>query len=71
MELRPGYDVANERARLEMLEMIWPKACKANRMTNSTGQLDVNHTVFANPGNPFLISGKGTVQRKATIDLSG
>jgi len=44
---------------------------RANRMADSTGQLDVNHIVFANPEKPFLISGKGTVQRKATIDLSG
>ncbi|OCL15374.1 acetyl-CoA synthetase-like protein [Glonium stellatum] len=69
IELQSSYDATNEQARQEILEMIWPKICEANNLADSTGQLDVNHIVFADPGKPFLIAGKGTVQRKVTIDL--
>ena len=29
IELQPGYGVTNERARQEILKMIWPKVCEA------------------------------------------
>jgi long-subunit acyl-CoA synthetase (AMP-forming) len=68
IELRPEFS-ANPGARQALLAALAPKIDEANSFANTTGQLRKDAIVFAKQGKPFAISGKGTVQRKATVAL--
>lgn len=69
IELHSGQAVADEQAKKAAIESIWPKVEEANRLADSTGQLDARHVLFASPEKPFAVAAKGTLQRKATVEL--
>lgn len=52
-----------------LLEEIWPTIEVANNASPSHGRIHRDMIIFTSPGKPMLRAGKGTVQRKPTIDL--
>lgn len=68
IELRPEFS-ADPGARHAILTELAPTIDEANSLADATGQLRKHAIIFAQRGKPFLIAGKGTVQRKATIAL--
>jgi hypothetical protein len=61
------YTEADDRQRKALLDDIWPKIDEANKLADTTGQLGKDYVIFAKKDKPFSIAGKGTVQRRATI----
>ena len=61
----PAFEDAKER----MIEDIWPTVQRANQDCPAHGRIMKDFITFASPENPFLRSGKGTVQRMMTLDL--
>ncbi|KAH8157064.1 hypothetical protein CIB48_g11185 [Xylaria polymorpha] len=53
----------------ELLETIWPSVLAANKTSPSHGCIIRNMIMFTSPSKPMLRAGKGTVQRKMTLDL--
>ena len=56
-----------EKARL--LEKIWPLIEKANEASPAHGRISKAHVLFTTPGKPMLRAGKGTVQRRLTLNV--
>ncbi|KAJ4305571.1 hypothetical protein N0V90_001102 [Kalmusia sp. IMI 367209] len=67
IELRPEFSAEPEEVRQAILAELGSKVDEANRFTDTTGQLSKNAIIFAKNDKPFVIAGKGTVQRKATV----
>lgn len=59
----------NESEEKELLDEIWPSIEGANKQSPSHAQLHRELVVFTKPDRPMLRAGKGTVQRKMTIEL--
>ncbi|KAI1396390.1 hypothetical protein F4819DRAFT_475493 [Hypoxylon fuscum] len=59
----------NEEEKGELLESIWPSVQAANKESPSHGRIHRNMIAFTSPNKPMLRAGKGTVQRKMTLDL--
>lgn len=59
----------NETERQELLELIWPSVQAANQESPSHGRVHRGMIIFTSPDKPMLRAGKGTVQRKMTLDL--
>ncbi|KAI0424717.1 hypothetical protein F5Y09DRAFT_323623 [Xylaria sp. FL1042] len=53
----------------KLLEAIWPSVQTANKICPSHGCISRNMIIFTSPGKPMPRAGKGTVQRKMTLDL--
>ncbi|RYP68643.1 hypothetical protein DL769_005480 [Monosporascus sp. CRB-8-3] len=53
----------------ELLNSIWPSVQAANKHGPSHGRIHRNMIIFTAPDKPMLRAGKGTVQRKMTLDL--
>ncbi|RYP70035.1 hypothetical protein DL771_005726 [Monosporascus sp. 5C6A] len=53
----------------ELLNTIWPSVQAANKHGPSYGRIHRDMIIFTLPGKPMLRAGKGTVQRKMTLDL--
>jgi hypothetical protein len=69
IEIRPEFYTEEEKEKKDMLESIWPKIQEANRLVESTGPLGRDSIVFAKKEKPFVIAGKGTVQRRAMVKM--
>lgn len=69
VELQPGFAVTNKLEHMATIKLIWPKICEANNLADSMGRLYQDHISFVKPEKPFLISGKATMQRSATVKL--
>ncbi|KAJ4351706.1 uncharacterized protein N0V89_007049 [Didymosphaeria variabile] len=69
IELRQEYSSDPEGARKAILAELGPKIDEANRAADTTGQLSKDAIILAKREKPCVISGKGTVQRKATVAL--
>lgn len=67
VELENVQAAATETARLELLDSIWPTVQKANEIAPGFAKMSKSLVLFAKPDKPFLRAGKGTVQRKLTI----
>lgn len=52
-----------------MIEDIWPAVQRANQDCPAHGRIMTDFITFASPDQPFLRSGKGTVQRIMPLDL--
>ncbi|KAI0466999.1 acetyl-CoA synthetase-like protein [Xylaria cf. heliscus] len=52
---------------MEALEKIWPTIEAANMKVAKFGQIPRELVMFASPDKPFLRAGKGTIQRRLTI----
>lgn len=59
----------NELERTELLEAIWQSVQSANKESPSYGCIHRNMITFTSSEKPMLRAGKGTVQRKMTLDL--
>jgi len=53
----------------KLLNELWPKIEEANEAGLSIGRVARDKIVFASREKPFMRAGKGSVQRKATIDF--
>ncbi|KAI0120267.1 hypothetical protein F4776DRAFT_633434 [Hypoxylon sp. NC0597] len=58
-----------EEEKEELLEAIWPSVQAANKESPSHGRIHRNMIAFTTTDKPMLRAGKGTVQRKMTVDL--
>ncbi|KAH9983958.1 hypothetical protein F4779DRAFT_612381, partial [Xylariaceae sp. FL0662B] len=59
----------DEEEKQRLLDIIWPSVQAANTGSPSHGRIHRNMIVFTSADKPMLRAGKGTVQRKATVDL--
>ncbi|KAI1328406.1 hypothetical protein F5Y16DRAFT_419838 [Xylariaceae sp. FL0255] len=60
---------ADRDAEEKLLESIWPSIQMANKLCPSYGCILHQMVMFTWPDKPMLRAGKGTVQRKATLDM--
>ncbi|TAQ90978.1 hypothetical protein B7494_g699 [Chlorociboria aeruginascens] len=51
------------------LERLWPTIEKANSVSPQYAQVSKSHVCFTDPDKPFLRTAKGTIRRKAILDL--
>ena len=65
VELAGGAKSLSTEQRAQTLDRIWPKIEEANRSCPAHARIDQTHVLFADV--PFLRAGKGTVQRKPTL----
>ncbi|CAJ2509529.1 Uu.00g145550.m01.CDS01 [Anthostomella pinea] len=59
----------SEEEREDLLDRIWPSVQAANKQSPSHGRIHRNMITFTSADKPMLRAGKGTVQRKMTLDL--
>ena len=67
VELAGGAQSLSPEQRAQTFERIWPKIEEANMFCPAHARIDKTHVLFADV--PFLRAGKGTVQRKPTLQL--
>ena len=67
VELAGGVLQLSPEERAKTLERLWPKIEEANQSCPAHARIDKTHVLFADV--PFLRAGKGTVQRKPTLQL--
>ena len=60
---------STKQERDELLHEIWPTIERANQQSPAHGQLFKDLVLFTTTVKPMLRAGKGTVQRKKTLDL--
>jgi thioester reductase-like protein len=53
----------------ELVNVMWPSVEAANKKCPSHGRIHRDMIIFTSPEKPMLRAGKGTVQRKPTVDL--
>ncbi|KAK2595805.1 hypothetical protein QQS21_006568 [Conoideocrella luteorostrata] len=68
VELKDNKDLSAEEKR-RVTERIWPTVRKANAYYPGYAHIALSRIVLTNPATPMARTGKGTVQRKATIAL--
>ncbi|KAF7540165.1 hypothetical protein G7054_g1534 [Neopestalotiopsis clavispora] len=59
----------NDTERASLLEQIWPSVKAANNISPSHGRIHKDMILFTSADKPMLRAGKGTVQRKLTLEL--
>jgi len=69
IEIRSEISTEEEKGNNDVLESIWSRIKEANKLAISTGQLRRDRLIFAKKEKSFALTGKGTVQRKATIKM--
>ena len=67
--VEPHKPIETGHQREKFLEDIWVTVEKANQTTVTHGRVDRPSMLITTPGKPFLRAGKGSVQRKATLNL--
>lgn len=50
-----------------LIETLWPTIQEANRQNPTHAKISKPHILFTSPGKPILRTGKGTLQRKSTV----
>ena len=55
--------------RSEIVEKLWPSISQANALVPAYAQVAKSHVCFTSQSKPMKRAGKGTVQRRATLDL--
>ncbi|GAP82911.2 putative thioester reductase domain-containing protein [Rosellinia necatrix] len=60
---------ANAEDEQRLLDAIWPSVQAANKECPSHGRIHRNMITFTSAAEPMLRAGKGTVQRRQTLDL--
>ncbi|KAL2848127.1 hypothetical protein BJY01DRAFT_246453 [Aspergillus pseudoustus] len=55
--------------RARVIKTLWPVIEEANKILPAYAHVEETHVVFTEPGRPVLRTLKGTVRRKATIEL--
>lgn len=69
MIVEPALQPENEKKANEFMDSIWPLVVKANKETAAHGQIGRQFIALSNPSKPFLRSGKGAIQRAATVGM--
>ncbi|KAI0547682.1 hypothetical protein F4679DRAFT_553684 [Xylaria curta] len=64
--VNPPASVEDEK---RLLDAIWPSVQAANTECPSHGRIHQNMIIFTSAAKPMLRAGKGTVQRRLTLDL--
>ncbi|KIW12711.1 hypothetical protein PV08_09989 [Exophiala spinifera] len=59
----------NTDERHELLDRLWPIIADANFTAPAHARISKTKVIFSRPDKPFPRAGKGTVQRRATMDL--
>ena len=59
---------ASAKARAELIEELWPTIQEANCQQPAYSRISKTHILFTAPEKPMLRAGKGTVQRRLTIE---
>ncbi|CAM1502330.1 Fc.00g043140.m01.CDS01 [Cosmosporella sp. VM-42] len=67
--VEPTTMLTNDKEKKEFLDVIWSSVQAANRGSPSYGQIHRNMIIYTSAEKPMLRAGKGTVQRKLTVDL--
>ncbi|KAI2470038.1 hypothetical protein F4781DRAFT_421566 [Annulohypoxylon bovei var. microspora] len=60
---------ASEAQKEELLKVLWPSIQAANKEIPSYGRIYRHMIVFTSTDKPMLRAGKGTVQRRLTVDM--
>ncbi|KAI0872127.1 hypothetical protein GGS24DRAFT_491690 [Hypoxylon argillaceum] len=68
IELRPEVVLKSNEERQSMLDELWPKIDEANKAAPKFGRVPRELIIFTNPEKPFSRAGKGTIQRRLSID---
>ena len=66
--LEPKTPLHTTAERAQMLEEIWPVIEKANEASPAHGRLSKSHILFTRSERPMLRAGKGTIQRRLTLN---
>lgn len=59
---------ASAKARAELIEELWPTVEEANRQQPAYARISKTQILFTAPEKPMLRAGKGTVQRRLTVE---
>ncbi|UKZ86441.1 putative NRPS-like protein biosynthetic cluster [Trichoderma asperellum] len=65
--LEPHEFPKDETAAKSLIEGVWPIVADVNKVTVAHGRIVRDMVVLADPKMPFSISGKGSIQRMATV----
>ncbi|KAI1798944.1 acetyl-CoA synthetase-like protein [Daldinia bambusicola] len=68
IELKDKRELSQEDTE-EWIKKLWPTIEQANQEAPSHARIAATHVIFSKPEKPFLRTPKGTVMRKATLDL--
>ncbi|KAH7913622.1 putative aminoadipate reductase [Hygrophoropsis aurantiaca] len=71
IEPRPGYeiDIDDQKQVAEFRNKIWPEVEEANKEAPSFSRIFKEMILVTHPNKPMLRAGKGTVMKKATVNL--
>ncbi|KAK2591580.1 hypothetical protein QQS21_010731 [Conoideocrella luteorostrata] len=67
--VEPAEPISSQRGKESLLDALWPSVLEANKQTPSHGRIQRDMIIVTAEGKPMLRAGKGTVQRKMTVDL--
>ncbi|KAL4748747.1 hypothetical protein BDW72DRAFT_214572 [Aspergillus terricola var. indicus] len=62
-----GAPVLDASKQAALIEKIWPSVEEANAQSPAHARVDKAHIMFTSPEKPMLRTGKGTIQRAATL----
>ncbi|KAM0463310.1 hypothetical protein ACHAO4_000023 [Trichoderma viride] len=65
--LEPHEYPKGEKAVRSLIDSVWPIVSDVNKVTVAHGRIVRDMVVLADPSTPFSISGKGSIQRMATV----
>ncbi|KAI0102316.1 hypothetical protein GGR51DRAFT_527817 [Nemania sp. FL0031] len=68
IELRPEIELKSDAERQRKLDELWPKIEEANKAAPKFGRVPKELVIFTTPEKPFMRAGKGTIQRRLSID---
>ncbi|KAI1122652.1 hypothetical protein F5Y10DRAFT_253719 [Nemania abortiva] len=68
IELEPEVAPKSDAERQQKLDELWPTIDEANKAAPKFGRVPKELVIFTTPEKPFLRAGKGTIQRRLSID---
>lgn len=66
--IEPANNSLTQHERRELLHIIWDTVEQANQIIEAHGRISKSLVMFTLPEKPMLRAGKGTIQRKLTLD---
>lgn len=67
--VEPLEPIKNEAEKEQLMTAIWPSVQAANKEGPSHARIHRDMIAFTSPDRPMLRAGKGTIQRKMTVDM--
>ena len=71
LEMKPGMPLETTEQRAEAISRLWPVIEEANQMCPTYAKVTQDNILFVEAHKPMARGGKGTVQRRATVQLYG